>query len=71
MCACTYDSYNLPEDLLGSHGARLGTEFKLILAWFDRYDYFLYKTGALSSILVYWLQLVVQVCGSVSTQILR
>ena len=27
MCTCTYNSYNLPEDLFGSYGARLGTKF--------------------------------------------
>ena len=43
MCTCIYDSYNLPEGLFGSYGARLGTKFKLIPAWFGRYDYFLYK----------------------------
>ena len=43
MCTCIYDSYNLPEGLFGSCGARLGTKFKLISAWFGRYGYFLYK----------------------------
>ena len=43
MCTCIYNSYNLPEDFFGSCGARSGTKFKLISAWFGCYDYFLYK----------------------------
>ena len=43
MCTCIYNSYNLPEGLFGFLGVRLGTKFKLISAWFGRYDYFLCK----------------------------